>query len=528
MTRGQSVWAVAIIFGLLIIFCVNSAWALTGFARKYQTTCITCHEAPPRLNKDGEAFRINGYRFIDDETKVKQEPFELGDEAYQRLWPQAIWPGKAPKYSPLSILTTWNLEYHNDPQPDPITGLDLPEISFVMPHEIELAWADSLGEHMSFYGDIRFIQEDYGGDDLASWGMLKGWIQFEDLFGLENKLNLQLGSVGMHTIGLFNARNEMGMPFQPYLMNGVRMPSLQKLDYTGNYSVEDVYVYTGNTFVIQNQTGIEVNGFTRHLYYYGGIVNGKIKNPAGSEPEDSLFFLGAGSNSDTKDFYAGLNLKIGGLGFDGTTGNEVEVGLQTEGTDGSLQPSGNSQFWRDNSLIISLFGYQGEGRVTIERWEDITDKSKATGYSVDYYEDDFRRFGVGLLQRYNDFTISAGYMWGENDNPYGDLSNNKVKTESWFIESHYFVYPWLVPFVRYEGVDFNGLPSTAPDDPDPDLDEELLVLDGEEDRAILTVGAKIQIRPNVLLNIEGYYYTEDADFNYALDKSVFAILRAGF
>ena len=62
---------------------------------------------------------------------------------------------------------------------------------------------------------------------------------------------------------------------------------------------------------------------------------------------------------------------------------------------------------------------------------------------------------------------------------------------------HYYVYPWLVPFVRLEDLEFINLP-----------DQSVLLLDPEQGRQLLTVGAKMQIRPNIHLNAEFYYYTD--------------------
>ena len=514
--KVQCTWIGLTVLSMTILLFTPDVWALTGFARKYQTTCITCHESPPRLNKDGEAFRLNGYRFTDDETKIKVEPLELGDEAYKRLWPDAIWPGTTPKFPPISLITVWIAEYHADPGVDLITGEDLPSVSFIMPHEIEVALADNLGEHFSYYGDARFIQEDYGTTDITSWVMLKGWLMFNDLFGLENKLNLQIGSVGMHTIGLFNARDEQGLPFQGYLMNSMSMPGLN-LDFLDNYSEDlSLRLFDGNSFVIQPQTGIEFNGFTRHLLYYGGIINGNIKNPNGSEPEDDVFFMGAGLNTDYKDYYGGLAIKIGGLGFDASTGLDEEEDLSEDINEQGLKP--DAEFWRDDSFILSFFGYTGTGKLTVETWNDIRDRTRMSAYTSDYFYDDFWRFGVGAIQRYKDFALSGGIMWGENDNPYGPIASNSVETASWFVESHYFVFPWLVPYVRYESLDYKNLPGA----------DEGVALDGQEDRSILTVGCKFQIRPNILLNLEGYHYTEDDGYDYPLDDSLFLVLTAGF
>src|SRR5207245_9732789 len=41
----------------------RSAHAIPAFARKYGTSCQTCHPVYPKLTPFGEAFRRNGYRF---------------------------------------------------------------------------------------------------------------------------------------------------------------------------------------------------------------------------------------------------------------------------------------------------------------------------------------------------------------------------------------------------------------------------------------------------------------------------------
>ena len=66
------------------LILADEAGAMPVFARKYRTSCMTCHEAFPRRNAVGEAFRLNGFRFEDDEIYCKEPPVEMGDEAYKR------------------------------------------------------------------------------------------------------------------------------------------------------------------------------------------------------------------------------------------------------------------------------------------------------------------------------------------------------------------------------------------------------------------------------------------------------------
>ncbi len=56
-----------------------SAEAVPAFARKYQTSCQTCHIVFPKLNAFGEAFRLRGYRMpAETEDMVKQKPVSMG------------------------------------------------------------------------------------------------------------------------------------------------------------------------------------------------------------------------------------------------------------------------------------------------------------------------------------------------------------------------------------------------------------------------------------------------------------------
>lgn len=88
-----------------ILAAAPTADAIPSFARRYETSCQTCHVAYPRLTPFGEAFRRNAYRFPGggDETAQKEEPLALGTEVHQELWPAAVWPGEMPRSLPLSI-----------------------------------------------------------------------------------------------------------------------------------------------------------------------------------------------------------------------------------------------------------------------------------------------------------------------------------------------------------------------------------------------------------------------------------------
>jgi len=57
----------------------ESAQAFPPFARKYQTSCNTCHVAVPKLNAFGRAFRLNGYFWPGGDNQARKiKPVEMG------------------------------------------------------------------------------------------------------------------------------------------------------------------------------------------------------------------------------------------------------------------------------------------------------------------------------------------------------------------------------------------------------------------------------------------------------------------
>ena len=78
---------VAAVLGLV----ATPARGIPAFARKYGTSCLTCHTIYPKLNPFGEAFRRNGYRFPGvDSDAVKQEQIPLGPDVAKKQFPDAV------------------------------------------------------------------------------------------------------------------------------------------------------------------------------------------------------------------------------------------------------------------------------------------------------------------------------------------------------------------------------------------------------------------------------------------------------
>lgn len=455
MRTIKQVMAVAAAVWLAVLCSVPEALAIPAFTRKYQTSCATCHSVYPRLTPVGEAFRLNGYKFPDDETYIKDKSVELGDEAYKKVFPKAIWPTDIPGLPPISARMLF--DYDID-----LGGEEEASTSFKFLDELELLIGGSIGNNMSGFGEIEFEDGE---------AMPFAWLQFEDLIGPENLLNLRVGSLGMHSMALYTARDHNRVNKEHYDYASWRVP----------------YPKTGfeekNEFRLRDeQPGVELNGFGPRWLYALGVVNGN------AEVED---------NNSVKDFYAQLAVKVGGMGFDGS-GATLGQGLKTSGDP-----------WVDDSLTLSLFGYAGEAM--IETSDVIVGTVTTPGEESD---DQFWRAGAGALWKWQNLELDGGAMWGNNDQPYGSLSTADVDSLTWLAEANYFVFPWLVPAVRYEALAL-------------DLPSGVSGLDTSQDRQTIVAGIKFLLRANATLTTEARFYTKNEALADKSDGST-AVVRLDY
>jgi len=440
------------------------------------------------LNAVGDAFRLDGYRFKDDEQYLKEQATELGDETYKKLWPSSMWPGQIPNSTGFSA----SARMYAEVDVGHVSDTRESDVTFMLPHEAELSWAGNLGEGIAAYGDMIFVQEDYGTQEATSWLMGKAWIELSDVAGPEDAVNLRIGSVGMHTIGLYTAKDEQRMGLQYYQFNSWLVPEI-KVDKNPS-----LFAYTGNTFNNQPQLGIELSGFGKSWLYYTGIVNGNIDRDPGD-----VYFMGVGKNTDTKDYYGGFAYKIGGLGFNGANVKN----------DNPLTK--NAEYWRDDSLTLSVFGYTGTAQIAVDKYDDAT----YTTHMETLSKDDFWRLSIGAKERYQDLTINTGYQWARDDNPFGTLWNNDMDANAWFIETTYFVYPWLIPYARYEVLEFDNIPLTESTDD--------ILINAKQDAELLIVGVKAHLRANVHITVE-YQDFIDPEFISWADEVAYVQLMFSF
>lgn len=265
-------WGIIGVISLLVLGAFSEkAEAIPAFARKYKTTCVTCHAPFPRLTALGEAFRLNGYKLPGgDELYVKDQPLSMGAEAYKKVFPEALWPSDIPGMPPISLQVVNDLNAY--------LGHKKPNTKLELPLEMEIFAAGAFGANMSFFTELEFEGDEF---------VIAGWLMWEDILKKslgENHLNFRIGTVGMNEIGLPNARNGTRISKEKYMY-------MQKLG-------------------LEEGPGLELNGFGKSWRYAVGLVEGD------------------GVTSE-KDYYGTMAFKIGGLGFDGSGGTTAEGGLAT-------------------------------------------------------------------------------------------------------------------------------------------------------------------------------------------------------
>jgi hypothetical protein len=282
------------------------AEAIPAFARRYQTSCTTCHVVIPKLNAFGVAFRNNGYRIPPhDEKFVKTPDVPLGAPGWRKLWPDAVWPGAIPGMPPVA------LRIYSDVEIDPGAPA---RVDFVFPRELEILAGGTAGPGISFWAELEI--SDSESDRGFRAALTRAFVQFDQIGGT-TLANLLVGRYELRAVPFSRAHRRL-------------TPS--------HFLTSEYRAVTGGFDFRQSQAGFEFwgarsgRGGTGGIEYAIGVVNG-------SGP--------ARDHNTNKDVYYRLAYKLGGFGLTGSLEDEE----QPDPTDS----------WRDDSVRIGAFGYRGRG-----------------------------------------------------------------------------------------------------------------------------------------------------------------------
>lgn len=288
-----------------VVSAPSRAAAIPAFARKYETSCLTCHTVYPRLTPFGEAFRRNGYRFPGvDSDYVKQGPIVMGQEATKKTFPKSVWPSSIPASVPLAIGVNGQGLYYPDKGasvPRGSNGAQLVLDDLVAEGHV---WAGAaLDDTVTLWGEVTFSPE---GVDVEHAQVL-----LNDLVGAKHLVNLVVGR-GFPTL------TSLG-PHSSYL-GDARITTVP---------VTEIYTLSEDPFtLVDDYNGLEVNG----------VVAGQADYSAGVSSGKNTF----GERFNSENWYAHAGYKLGGLRLDG------------EGTQG---PKDAMKPWAEDAVTLDAFVY---------------------------------------------------------------------------------------------------------------------------------------------------------------------------
>ncbi len=408
--RNSGASYVVLIVGLVAMLYMffgypTSSYGIPAFSRKYQTSCSTCHNNFPELNDFGLAFKKNGFKFPkDDESFVKEPPVLLGAKAQREAFPKAIYPGEIPGNVPIAFRYSGFASYNSK---QPIALGFLPRTDLFTPSTLVLLSAGSFGPNISWW-----IDDDLSvGGSGAEGGLGDGYMKFNDLGHYlhlpKNALNLRFGQF------------ELDLPFS-------QARSINPTD----YDIYDQPVVSPPGLGIANnifrlgepQRGVEIGGYPNNGNFWWSVA------------------LVNGSNSDTamrnsKDVFVNV-WKQFNLERDPNVRKEVQAAGPSGPRDHTSLRLGAFYYYGRNALNMdgSLFPDAPTARFPFYR----------VGGQFRFKYRKFELYGLGMYGHDNNLQINASED--------GFLPAPAVTFSGGFVQSQYWIYPWLIGIMRYDVV----------------------------------------------------------------------------
>jgi hypothetical protein len=367
-----------------------SASAIPAFARKYGTSCLTCHTVYPKLTPFGEAFRRNGYRFPGvDGDYVKQEPVALGQEANKKTFPATVWPGTLPSSVPVAVGFNGMAVAHPDKSATAPAankaggGADSGLFLDDLVAEGHLWLGGALSDTITTWGEVTFASDGTISIEHAQ-------LLFNDLVGPAHALNLVVGQ-GIPTLSSFGLHSSYAADQQ--------IPNLPTTGLLGR--TDDPFV------LVDNYKGLELNGVVAggRFQYALGLSNGKSKTNV---------------TWGAENVYLSAGYKLGGMRLDG---------------EGDTGPRDAMRPWAEEAVTLHAFVYHSN-----EHFADANGDPSGNSVSL--------TVGGGVRAQYGSAELNLGYYTQRHD--HGGDAGGKVTASALYGELSYVVHPWLVPTLRVE------------------------------------------------------------------------------
>jgi len=423
---GASVMTFVGVAGCLAWFgylSVPRANAIPAFSRKYQTSCSTCHNNFPELNDFGLAFKKNGFKFPkDDETFVKEPPVLLGAKAQKEAFPNAIFPGEIPGNLPVAFRYSGFANYNSKIPFAATPGTFVPRTDLFVPNTFTIIASGSFGPSLSFWIDNDISS---GGADGAAF-LGDGYLKVNDLghyIGLpKDTINLRMGQFELD-LPFTQARTINLTGYDIYSQASV---ALVNLNCNALAAPATPACTTNNPFMFGiPQRGIEIGGYPNdgNFTWSFAVVNGNNNNPA---------------VRNSKDIYVRVSQQFN---------LERDPAVRKE-----IQASGPTGPRDHTSIRLGAFYYYGRNALNINQslFPGVT--------ALGTVREPFYRAGGDVRFKYRNFELYGLGMYGHDKNLIPDttgttfVSTVPVTFTGGFVQANYWIYPWLMPLLRYDFV----------------------------------------------------------------------------
>ena len=438
--------------------------AIPAFARKYPTSCTTCHSDFPKLNDFGKAFKDAGFKFPkEDETFIKVPPVLLGADAQKQLWPNTVWPGQIDGMPPIGLRMNTFLQFNGRSAAN-FNALAAPNtIPPFIPRTDFQTGLFSIFTAGNFGSDIAYWVDDdisVGGDN-GNGGLGDGYLKFVNVgrfFKLpKDSLSLRVGQFELD-LPFTQARNINLSPYDVYTQSNIGAMN-------GEFTQQNV----NNQFSMANAgQGVEISGgHTYGGYHYSlAFIN---QNTSGSAPNASPFVpaangVGFASDSNFKDLYGRVSYR-----FNLERDKESRNAIQAAGTTGPREHTylnlGTYYFYGRSVNPLLVADASGNPAILIAR-------------------EPFYRAGGDFSFNYRNFNIYGLFMHGHDHDlfpidangspvplpiapppelqPVGFARTTPATFTGGFVQADYLAKPWMMVILRWDGVNstadrINGL-----------------------------------------------------------------------
>ena len=389
---------------LAVAMIPRDAHAIPAFARKYETSCLTCHTVYPKLTPFGEAFRRNGYRFPGvDSDYVKQGTVPLGQEASKKTFPRSVWPSTLPISSVLAVgangqAFTYPSKSATVPRENGGVRFSLDDLV----NEGQLWAGAALDDTITIWAELTVAD---GGADVEHAQLL-----FNDLVGPKHAVNLVVGR-GFPTLTSFG-------PHSSYLGDSL----LTVAPVTGIYGLS-----TDPFTLVDNYNAAELTG----------VVGGWFDWSAGVSAGKNAF----GGRVNSENAWAHAGYKLGGMRLDG---------------EGSQGPKDALRPWAEDAVTLDAFTFHSREILSGPEGAPFAETTGDTSLTV----------GAAARGQLGSAELNVGVYTQEHDrgwiDPAGALA--KVRANVAYAELSYVVFPWMVPALRVERIGLKPTGGASVDD----------------------------------------------------------------